>query len=63
VYRERLDQIGVDRIEQRFREVSAEHGGRPLVLLCFERDRGDCHRGTFAGWWQERTDEVVPEWS
>jgi hypothetical protein len=35
--------------------------GRPLVLLCFERDRGDCHRGDFAGCWHERTGEVVPE--
>jgi hypothetical protein len=62
-YQERLDQIGVDRIEQRFREVTAAYGGRPHVLLCFERDRGDCHRGTFATWWRERTGEVIPEFA
>jgi hypothetical protein len=60
-YRERLDHIGVDRIEQRFREIAAAHGGRPLILLCFERDRAACHRGTFAEWWQERTGELVAE--
>ena len=60
-YRARLDQIGVDRIERRFRNVAAAHGGRPLILLCFERDRADCHRGTFAMWWRERTGEVIRE--
>jgi hypothetical protein len=38
--------------KQRFRELAATHGGRPLILLCFERDRADCHRGTFATWWR-----------
>jgi hypothetical protein len=60
-YRERLDHIGVDRLERRFREVAAAHSCRPLVLLCFERARAEWHRGTFAAWWMERTGEVVRE--
>jgi hypothetical protein len=59
-YGERLDGFGVVRIEGRLRDVAA-HGGHPLVLLCFECDRRDRHRGTFARWWQERTGEPVPE--
>ena len=35
-----------------------------ICLCCFERRvRGpaDCHRRLFAGWWEQRTGEVVPE--
>lgn len=61
-YRARLDGFGVERVERRFREVADSYSGRPLVLLCFEKSPGDCHRSSFARWWQERTGEVVPEY-
>ena len=60
-YCERLGRIGVERIERRFHELIDANDGKPLVLLCFERHRQDCHRGDFAAWWEERTGEVVPE--
>lgn len=60
-YRERLDGFRVAQLERRFREIAEAHGGLPLVLLCFEVDRRDCHRGDFADWWHERTGEAVPE--
>ena len=61
-YRERLVSIGVERIEQRLQALAGQHDGRPLVLLCFEADPADCHRGDFADWWLARTGEVVPEY-
>jgi hypothetical protein len=68
-YRERLEGYGVEKLRQRFAEVSQAHGGKDLVLLCFEdvlhpgKDGrvGFCHRRVFADWWQEKTDEPVEE--
>lgn len=59
-YRAHLDRIGVAAIDARFQAIAAEHSG-PLVLLCFEQNRADCHRSTFARWWLELTGEPVPE--
>ena len=41
--------------------IARRHPGQPLVLLCFERDRADCHRGDFARWAKERFGLVVDE--
>jgi hypothetical protein len=60
---ERLDGSCVEQLERRFREIAEAHGGLPLVLLCFEVDRRDCHRGDFAEWWHEGTGEAVPEFA
>jgi len=60
-YEQHLNAVGVERLERRFRDLSKKHGGRRLVLLCFESRVEDCHRGQFAGWWSEHTDEGVPE--
>jgi hypothetical protein len=63
-YRERLDQVGVDRIRKRLRRIAEKYSGRPLVLLCYESVDGPdewCHRRTFAEWWEDRTGEPVPE--
>lgn len=60
-YWERLDRFGVERIEQKFAELLARSEGRPLVLLCYERKREDCHRYDFAVWWERQTGERVPE--
>ncbi|MGI8800618.1 MAG: DUF488 family protein [Solirubrobacteraceae bacterium] len=60
-YRERLDRIGVDRLRHQFDQIAAEHPGRPLVLLCWEKPGKPCHRIVFAEWWYERTGQVVAE--
>src|SRR5215207_238823 len=59
-YRKKLDRLGVERIAAQLERIS-EEGRRPLVLLCFEADVADCHRGQFARWWEERTGQQVPE--
>lgn len=60
-YRERLDRIGPDRIQ----EVLDRFGvNKPVVLLCYEdvRDLSQwCHRSMFAQWWLEKTGEIVDE--
>ena len=63
LYRERLDEKGVARIESRFQAIARQRPGVPLALCCFERDPADCHRSSFARWWLERTGEVMPEHS
>jgi hypothetical protein len=60
-YFERLERAGVEQIQERFQELIDEHDGRPLVLLCFEKARKDCHRGDFAEWWLQRTGERIDE--
>jgi hypothetical protein len=65
-YREHLDRIGVDVIEARFTEIAtaerdAGNEQPALVLLCFEAAAADCHRGTFARWFEERTGETIAE--
>lgn len=60
-YRKKLDRLGVDRIGAQLRTISEEEGGRPLVLLCYEADPGQCHRGTFARWWEARAGQAVEE--
>lgn len=64
-YREGLQEIGVERIASEFRRLSAQGGGRPLVLLCFEVVSGPhaehCHRRDFAQFWYEQTGQAVPE--
>jgi hypothetical protein len=60
-YRRHLNRAGVVSIDRRFREIAAQHEGRPLVLLCFEADPADCHRSTFSRWWLENAGESVKE--
>ena len=61
-YREKLENIGVEKIRRYLR--SYERIGKPVVLLCYEdiRVKGQtCHRTTFAEWWKEKTGEDVKE--
>lgn len=69
-YTQQLARHGVDRIEEEFQKIRNAHGGRPLVLMCFENlgkwkggaRGGDwCHRSLFAWWWMEQTGELIPE--
>lgn len=59
-YRGRLERIGLPAIKARFEQVVAERAW-PLILVCFESDANQCHRGTFADWWLERTGEAIHE--
>jgi hypothetical protein len=61
-YRARLDSFGADRIQRRFEKLFAQHGERPLVLLCYEDIVGTydfCHRRFFAAWWQDQTGAAI----
>jgi hypothetical protein len=60
-YGQHLKAVGVERLMQRFQNLSEKHDGRRLVLLCFEASVEDCHRGQFARWWESRTGQAVPE--
>jgi hypothetical protein len=56
-----LEEIGVDRIANELKKISAEEDSRPLVLLCFEANPADCHRAIFARWWAAKTGQVTKE--
>lgn len=60
-YRAKLDGLGVDRIAAELHAIAERARDEQLVLLCFEADRADCHRGSFSAWWLEQTGEEVPE--
>jgi uncharacterized protein YeaO (DUF488 family) len=61
LYVARLDRIDTTVLLRRFNDISARHGGRPLVLLCFERDRRRCHRSLLADWLEAHGFGPVPE--
>jgi hypothetical protein len=60
-YLRQLDSEGVGKIRDLLGKLSDEAGGKPLVLLCHEKNPADCHRSTFAAWWEEKTGQRVPE--
>jgi hypothetical protein len=63
-YFEKMDRIGVAAISKRFQEISDQHGGKDLVLLCYENltKPGEwCHRQVFAQWWLRETGEIIKE--
>ena len=60
-YRERLDRVGADRIQDILDGFGVD---KPVVLLCYEdvRDPSQwCHRSMFAEWWLEKTGEIAEE--
>jgi Protein of unknown function, DUF488 len=60
-YRHHLYRVTVPRMRRAFEEIGERHPAKTLVLLCFEADPADCHRGLWAAWWHEQTGEHVPE--
>jgi Domain of unknown function DUF488 len=60
-YIERLDRFGPARIARVLERIARENDAESLVLLCFEREPEQCHRGLFAAWLLDRTGEVCPE--
>ncbi|MGI8520271.1 MAG: DUF488 family protein, N3 subclade [Actinomycetota bacterium] len=62
-YLAHLDEIGVDRIREHLELIAAKGKNDRLVLLCYEDvSKGlNCHRRTFAEWWEQQTGEAIPE--
>lgn len=64
-YLAQLEGHGVEAIAVEIGTLSADHGGRGLVLLCFEDvhelGEGSCHRRMFAHWWEAKTGRRAPE--
>ena len=61
-YRRYLDGIGVMTIQNALNPF--RNDDKEIVLLCFEDLRDPekwCHRRFFAEWWEEKTNERVPE--
>lgn len=56
-----FEEAGVDRIDGLLRGLSVDAGGKPLILLCYERSPQECHRSMFARFWQEKTGQEVAE--
>lgn len=58
-YIRQLDALGIQRILGDVEQVS---GGKPAVLLCWERPTDPwCHRWTLAQWIEEKAGIVIPE--
>lgn len=60
-YRKCLDKIGVQKINFALNQIKQKTGKENLILLCYEKDKNECHRWTFAKWWMEKTGEIVEE--
>jgi len=61
-----LDRVGPERLSERFGQISASHGCRPLVVCCFEdvtRPGVWCHRQLLSSWIEDRLGVEVPELS
>jgi Protein of unknown function, DUF488 len=59
-YLQKLDTAGPEVIQAELDDLIARYGPR-LILLCFESDRADCHRGLAAEWLGEKLGIAVPE--
>lgn len=62
-YRKYLDSVGVKRIREELERIKRESGKDNLILLCYEKDKYECHRWVFAKWWRENTGEIVREYT
>jgi uncharacterized protein YeaO (DUF488 family) len=60
-YKAELEKIGLERIVSELWRISEEHGGRPLVMLCWERPGEFCHRRVLADWIEKNVGVEVPE--
>ena len=58
-YRAKLDKIGVEEIRRQIKEAQGDKEN--IILLCYEKNKKECHRYIFAQWWEEKTGEKVEE--
>ena len=58
-YRAGLEEIGLDAIMMKLERITEESGNLPLVLLCYEADPADCHRGLLLAWLREQGVEIA----
>lgn len=56
-----LDKMGVSFLHEMFQMIAEDAGDNRLVLMCFEANKKDCHRGDFGIWWTRNTGELVRE--
>jgi hypothetical protein len=64
LYRNRLDDLGVDEVRKLLTTCAERANNERLVLLCYEdltKPGLRCHRQIFAAWWLENTGEIVRE--
>lgn len=64
VFIAQLKRYGAREIARRMAQVARSGFAEPadrLVLLCWEVNQADCHRGIFARWWLETTGEKIEE--
>ncbi len=60
-YLAQLAELGAEKVVSDLAQIAAEHGGRPLVLLCFEPPGEWCHRRTLSGYLEREAGIEVPE--
>jgi hypothetical protein len=63
-YIAQLERYGARQIARRLAEIARSGFAEPadrLVLMCWEVNQADCHRGVFARWWLETTGEKIEE--
>lgn len=56
-----LEASSLERIMDDLERISTKHGGRPLILLCHEKNPAECHRSRLAAWLEEQAGLEVPE--
>jgi len=58
-----LEKLGTTFIRKDLQDISNRHGGKDVVLLCWEDlSKGlTCHRRYFAEWWEKLTGEKIDE--
>lgn len=57
-YRRQLEEIGVDAVLAKLERISQQAGGVAVVLLCYEVEEVDCHRGLLSAFLRERGVEI-----
>ena len=55
LYRDQLDRIGPEAVLGRLAGIA---GGKPCVLLCYEKDPADCHRGVVVDYLLEHGEQI-----
>ena len=61
-YIRQLEELGIKRVLADLAQISGQHGGKPLCLVCWERPHEPfCHRWTLSRWIEKQAGIEVPE--